>query len=71
MLGRALTSKEFALVRFQHTFQHFPALRRFGIGNAHAGDLEPLFRVPLGIVIADAQRRLRDEAHAAPFEVGT
>ena len=71
MLGGALTSKKFALVRFKHTLQHFPALRSFGIGYAHAGDVEPLFGVPVGIAVADAQRRLRDKAHAAPFEIGT
>ena len=70
MFGCALTSKELALVWLEHTFQHLPALCGLGIGHSHPGDMEALFGVPFRIAVAEAQSRLRDEAHAAPFEVG-
>ena len=69
MLRRALTAKQFTLMRLQHAFQHFPTLRGFGIGDANAGNLEALLGIPLGVLFVDSQRRLRDEAQPAPFEI--
>ena len=56
---------------FKHALQHFAALRGFGIGDAHAGHVEAPLRIPRGIAVANAQRRLRDEPQAAPLEIGT
>ena len=51
MLRRALTAKEFTLMRLQHALQHFSTLRGFGIGHANAGNLKALFGVPFGILV--------------------
>src|SRR5271166_818125 len=71
MLRRALASKEFTLMRLQHPLQHLSTLRGFGIGDANAGNLEALLGVKFGVLVVDAQRRLRDETQTAPFEVRT
>ena len=42
----------------EHPLEHFTALRRFGIGDPYAGDREQRLRVPVGVTVADAQRRL-------------
>src|SRR5271170_5420288 len=70
MFGRTLLREEFALRRLQHTFENFAALRGFRIGNSHSGDVETALGVPLGEVVFDAQRGLRDESQATPFKVG-
>src|SRR5579871_5126709 len=70
MFGSAFFSKELALVRLQHAFEHFSALRGFWIGDAGLGDWVALLRVPSGILVANAKGRLRDESEAAPFKVG-
>ena len=69
MLRRALAAEQLALRRLQNALQHLAALRGFGIGDAHAGHVEALLGIPFCIVVADAQRRLRDEAQAAPFKI--
>src|ERR1700683_4288773 len=71
MLRRALASKEFTLMRLQHALQNLSTLRGFGVGDSDAGDFEALLRVEFGVLVVDAQCGLRDEAEAAPFEVGT
>ena len=42
-------------MRLQYAFEDLAALRRLRIGDSHAGYLETLFRVPLGVIFAQAQ----------------
>lgn len=58
MLGRALASKEFTLMRLEYALQDLSTLRGFGIGHANSRHLEALFGVELGVLVVDAQRRL-------------
>ena len=71
MFGRALLAKKLALMRLEHAFQYFSALRSLGIGYPHSGNVETLLCIPLRIAFADAQSRLRDEAEASPLKIGT
>ena len=47
MFRRALFAEQFALMRLEHAFQNFAALRGLGIGDAHAGNVEALARRPI------------------------
>ena len=49
MFRRAFLAEQLALRRLQNAFQHLAALRGFRIGDAHAGNVEALFRIPLGV----------------------
>src|ERR1041385_424066 len=69
MLRRALASKKFALMGLQHALQDFATLCGHGVRDADAGNGEALFGVELGILVVDAERGLRDEPKASPFEV--
>ena len=55
MFRRALLAKKLALSGLEHTFQHFAALRGLRVGDAHSGNFEALFRIPLGVALANAQ----------------
>src|ERR1700688_499010 len=70
MLRRALPTEQLALMWLEDSFEHFSALRRFGICHADAGDVETPLRIPFRVAISDAQSRLGDETHAAPFKIG-
>ena len=50
---RALLAEQLALRRFQHALQHLAALRRLGIGDAHAGHIEALLRIAFRIAVAN------------------
>src|SRR5258708_6313788 len=69
MLWRALTSEEFALVRFQYAFENFATLGGLWIGYPDARNMEALFRVKSRIFIADTKSRLRNETKSTPLEV--
>src|ERR1051325_8585247 len=62
LFGRTFAAKEPTLMRFQHAFQNFAALRRFRIGHAHAGYGESLLGVPLRETGTDLERRLGNES---------
>ena len=62
-------AEQLALGRLQHAFEHLAALRRLRIGDPDARHAEAPLGIPVGVAVADAQRRLRDEAEAAPLEV--
>ena len=66
---RAGRAENFALPRLQNAFQHFAALAGFGIGHAHAGDVEDPLGIEVGEYFAQFQGRLRNKAQAAPFEI--
>src|SRR6185503_4403570 len=68
-LGCALAAKQLALNRLENAFEHLPALGGFGICHPDACDVEHFLRVPRGVTVADAERRLGDEAEPAPLEV--
>src|ERR1700691_5438021 len=70
MFGRALLAKKLALMRLEHTFQYFSALRSLRIGDSHSGDVEPLLCVPLCVTLPDPQSGLRNEAEASPLKIG-
>ena len=69
MFWRAFISEEFALVRFEHALEHFPALRRLRIGDSNPRYVKAPLGVELGILVANAQRRLRDKSQSAPLKV--
>src|ERR1700685_2823781 len=71
MLGGTLFRKKLALMRLEHALQNLSALRRLGVGHAHAGNFEALPRTPRRVAVADAQRRLGDESQSSPFKVRT
>src|SRR5580700_2895882 len=71
MLRRALPAKKLTLMRLQHALQHFPTLRGFGIGHSNARNLKALFCVPFGILIVEAQCRLRNKSQTAPLKIRT
>ena len=58
MFRRAFLAEQFALRGFQHTFQHFAALRGLGIGDAHAGNVEAPLGIPLGVARRESQARI-------------
>ena len=70
LLGRALLAEQLAVLRLEHALEHLAALRRLGVGDANAGHLEARLGVPPRVLVADLERRLRDEAEPAPLEVG-
>lgn len=69
MFGRALVAKELALMRLQHAFEHFAALRRLRIGDSNSRNLETLLRVPFRVALAETQGRLRNKTESSPFEI--
>ena len=69
MFGSALFPKQLALRGFQNTFEYFSALRRLGISNASFWDGIALLCVPLGVFLANPQRRLGNESQSTPLKV--
>src|ERR1700751_2455911 len=70
MLWRALTSKQFALMRLKHSFQHFTTLSCLRICNANPRNAEGLFGIPRRKLVAHSQGRLGDEPETSPFKIG-
>ena len=71
MFRSALFAKQFALHWLENAFEDFSALRRFRIGYPHTGNVEAPLGVPLCVFIPNPQRRLGNEAQAAPLKIRT
>ena len=69
-LRGARGAEHLAFPRLEHALEHLTALAGLRVGHPHPGHLEQQFRVHGRVLLAHLERRVRDEAEAAPLEVG-
>src|SRR5688500_609276 len=67
--GGAFPAEQLALLRFQHPLEHLAALCGHRVRDRHTRDGEPPLGIPLSILVADFQCRLREKPQAPPLKI--